>query len=131
MIEFAILLPLLLLILVGIIDMGRLFLAQAMVTNAAREGARMVALGYTTDQADERIEDALPEIERYGGIAPTVYGGDPSFPCPAAPSPTDFVSATVATADFQWLALDDIVGLFGDPISLPVPRSTGTMRCLG
>jgi Flp pilus assembly protein TadG len=38
--EFAILLPLLMLIVVGILDLGRLSSAYVVITNAAREGAR-------------------------------------------------------------------------------------------
>jgi Flp pilus assembly protein TadG len=38
--EFALLLPLLLLVLFGILDLGRLFHAAIAITNAAREGAR-------------------------------------------------------------------------------------------
>jgi Flp pilus assembly protein TadG len=44
-VEFALLLPLLLLILLGIIDFGRMLNAQETLTQAAREGARVVALG--------------------------------------------------------------------------------------
>jgi len=44
MIEFAIILPVLLLILLGIIDLGRLFYSYEAVANAAREGARYCAL---------------------------------------------------------------------------------------
>jgi hypothetical protein len=39
-VEFALLLPLLLLVLIGILDLGRLFHAAITITNAAREGAR-------------------------------------------------------------------------------------------
>jgi Flp pilus assembly protein TadG len=44
-VEFALLLPLLLLIVFGIIDFGRALNAQITLTQAAREGARMAALG--------------------------------------------------------------------------------------
>jgi Flp pilus assembly protein TadG len=40
MVEFAIVLPLLLMLLFGIIEMGVLLYNQAMITNASREGAR-------------------------------------------------------------------------------------------
>lgn len=43
-VEFALLLPLLLLLLFGIIDFGRALNAQITITQAAREGARLVAL---------------------------------------------------------------------------------------
>lgn len=40
LVEFAIILPLVLLILIGVLDLGRLSFAAITVTNAAREGAR-------------------------------------------------------------------------------------------
>lgn len=46
-VEFALLLPLLLLIVFGIIDFGRALNTQITLTQAAREGARLAALGQT------------------------------------------------------------------------------------
>src|SRR5437773_10844519 len=43
-VEFALVLPLLLLILFGIIDFGRAYNAQVTLTQAAREGVRLAAL---------------------------------------------------------------------------------------
>lgn len=43
-VEFALMLPLLLLLVFGIIDFGRALNAQVTLTQAAREGARLVAL---------------------------------------------------------------------------------------
>jgi Flp pilus assembly protein TadG len=44
-VEFALVLPLLLLIIFGIIDSGRALSAQVILTGAAREGVRLAALG--------------------------------------------------------------------------------------
>src|SRR5215469_8310359 len=44
-VEFALLLPLLLLLVFGIIDFGRALNAQITLTQAAREGSRLAALG--------------------------------------------------------------------------------------
>jgi Flp pilus assembly protein TadG len=44
-VEFALLLPLLMLLVFGIVDFGRALNAQITLTQAAREGARMAALG--------------------------------------------------------------------------------------
>jgi Flp pilus assembly protein TadG len=44
-VEFALLLPVLLLLVFGIIDFGRALNAQITLTQAAREGARLAALG--------------------------------------------------------------------------------------
>ena len=45
MVEFAILLPLLVLFVFGIVEFGRAYSAQIELTSAVREGARAVALG--------------------------------------------------------------------------------------
>jgi Flp pilus assembly protein TadG len=50
-VEFALLLPLLLLIVFGLIDFGRAINAQITLTQAAREGARALALGQSTYQS--------------------------------------------------------------------------------
>ena len=50
-VEMAIVLPLLLLVVGGLVDFGRAYYINVVITNAAREGARMVAMGYTTAQA--------------------------------------------------------------------------------
>ena len=63
LIEFALTLPLLLLLVLGIIEFGFLFQEYEVVTNAAREGARIGALipsaGYTTNDAKARATDYL------------------------------------------------------------------------
>jgi Flp pilus assembly protein TadG len=50
-VEFALLLPLLLVLVLGVIDFGRLLNAQITLTQAAREGARLVALGQPNVQS--------------------------------------------------------------------------------
>jgi Flp pilus assembly protein TadG len=50
-VEFALLLPLLVLIVFGLIDFGRAINAQITLTQAAREGARALALGQSTYQS--------------------------------------------------------------------------------
>lgn len=49
-VEFALLLPLLVLLVFGMIDFGRAINAQITITQAAREGARALALGQSTYQ---------------------------------------------------------------------------------
>ncbi len=59
LIEFALVLPLLLLVLLGIIEFGLLFQQYEVVTNAAREGARIAVLPTYTKA------DALTRINQY------------------------------------------------------------------
>jgi len=63
-VEFALLLPLLLLILMGIIDFGRMLNAQETLTQAAREGARLEALDQPNVQS--RTQDAATGLSPVG-----------------------------------------------------------------
>jgi Flp pilus assembly protein TadG len=61
-VEFALVLPLLLLLVCGIIDFGRALNAQISLTEAAREGARLAALGYSSAAVDARAVAAAPDL---------------------------------------------------------------------
>jgi len=71
-IEMALTLPLLLVVIFGIIDFGFMFQRYEVVTNAAREGARLGVLqdsaGYTAGEAQNRALDYL----RASGLNGTV-----------------------------------------------------------
>lgn len=124
-VEFALVLPVLLLVLFGIIDFGRLYFTQITLTDAAREGVRVLALegasgsGYTSAQAvadaKSRVQDAAAGVD--GTV--TVTTGT----C------TDGQPVTVtATTDFSFLTpLPDLAGLLG----LSTVTGTGVMRCGG
>ena len=56
LIEFALVLPLLLAMLAGIVDFGRMFQRLEVTTNAAREGARLASLpGYSQTDVQNRV----------------------------------------------------------------------------
>ncbi|MFC7486698.1 TadE/TadG family type IV pilus assembly protein [Knoellia pratensis] len=129
MVEFALLLPLLLLVLFGLIDMGRMFLVQAMVTNGAREGARMAALGYSASEITARAEASMPNLNGVSGGTHTVV---PTTACPSVLTATSERSVTVTVSGFNWVALGAISGLFpGGGITPPQPTATSSMRCSG
>jgi len=60
LVEFALVLPLLLLVVLGIAEFGFMFQRYEVVTNAAREGARMAVLpGYVTADVQARVNTYL------------------------------------------------------------------------
>lgn len=63
MVEFALLLPLLLMLLLGIVEFGRIFGASLTVNHCAREGARLGALGATDAEIVSRIRDAATALD--------------------------------------------------------------------
>ena len=75
LVELALLLPFMLIILIGVLDLGRVFFAQIAVTNAAREGVRYL----TTHPADriggysKTIEAARDQAE-FSGFPASSFG---------------------------------------------------------
>jgi Flp pilus assembly protein TadG len=62
LVEFALVLPLLLAVFGGIVDFGLLLQRQQVVTNAAREGARLAILpGYTLNDVRARVTQFVRE----------------------------------------------------------------------
>jgi Flp pilus assembly protein TadG len=56
LVEFALCLPLLLVVIAGIVDFGFVFQRQEVITNAAREGARLAVLpGYDPTAVEARV----------------------------------------------------------------------------
>ncbi len=110
-VEFALVLPLLVLILFGTIEFGRAYNAKTTLTHAAREGVRVLALNTADPAATARA--AAPSLDP-GSIGVTTAGG---VPC----TPGQQVSVTL-TYPVQYS-----IPLFGDGTwSL---SETATMRC--
>jgi Flp pilus assembly protein TadG len=64
LIEFALVMPLLLLLVIGIIEFGRAWNAQQALTDAAREGARKAVIfdaGTTQQDVEDVVKDALSD----------------------------------------------------------------------
>jgi Flp pilus assembly protein TadG len=73
LIEFALILPVLLVVMAGILDMGFLFKDWEVVTNAAREGARAAALpGWVTSDVELRVNKYLAGGGLEGAATTTV-----------------------------------------------------------
>ena len=117
MVEFALVLPLLVLFVFGIVEFGRAYNAKIQLTSAVREGARAAALGgpsITTAVIEDKTRNAASGLDS-DGI--TVV----STRCETAAS----VNATVtATYEFDY----DIPLLGSRTADL---KATGVMRCAG
>src|SRR5512132_138208 len=73
LIEMAFTLPLLLLISMGIIEFGRAFQTWQILTNAAREGARVAVLpGYSDSMVAARVQEYVQAGVLDAGVTPTV-----------------------------------------------------------
>ena len=89
--EFALVLPLLLFVVLGIAEFGFIFQRYEVVTNAAREGARMAVLpGYDTAPAEDAIRARVRAYIQAGRVP--ITGGTP----PASIVNVDIADGSVA-----------------------------------
>ncbi|HUZ54815.1 MAG TPA: TadE family protein [Streptosporangiaceae bacterium] len=120
-VEFALLLPLLLLLLFGIIDFGRALNAQVTLTQAAREGARLTALNQPN--VTSRTQAAATGLS---GVGVAVLSA-----CPVGSGPTANADVKV-TYTFTFVTpIGAIAKMFGgsglgSPLTL---HAEGVMPC--
>ena len=63
-VEFAFVAPVFFLLVLGLVEMGRMMMVQQSLTNAAREGCRMAVMGTTTSgsDVDAAVRDYLQSV---------------------------------------------------------------------
>ena len=64
MVEFALVLPIFLLVLFAIVDFGMAFHAWITVTNSAREGARLGSVRATSAEIEQRVRDTATSLDQ-------------------------------------------------------------------
>ena len=110
LVEFALVFPLLLLVVLGVIDFGLLFQRYEVVTNAAREGARIAVLpGYGAEDVQFRVAQFLTA----GGLSntPTV-NTDLNVPRSIGGNCMN-VAVVSVSYPHTYLFLGGIIGYFG------------------
>jgi Flp pilus assembly protein TadG len=129
LIEMALVLPLLLLIIMGIIDFGFMFREMNVVTNAAREGART---GILPDYDDADIDARVQQYMNAAGIGVS---------CPSASCVVlkPVVSVTAPSGPFQardvrvtifhdWTFMSPFAAMFGGSFSSVALSGRAVMR---
>jgi Flp pilus assembly protein TadG len=125
LIEFAFSLPLLLLLIVGIFDFGFLFQKYQVLTNAAREGARMAVLtGYLPGDVQNRVTAYLAAGGAVGTPTTTVANGIIA-PGSGAPFTTKRVTVTLP---HTFTYLGPIATMFGGSFGTVTLTATSEMR---
>lgn len=116
MVEFALVLPVLVLLLFGVIEFTRAYNAKTSMTHAAREGARTLALRGSVSDAQARVRASSPSLNQANLTITTT---------PASGTCTPGQTVTVVVS-------------YRMPYSIPLFRSgewslqeTGVMRCGG
>ena len=117
-VEFAIVLPLLLLFIFGIIEFSLMFYDKAVITNASREGARAGILFHAGTAADPRpsVSDITAVVDSYSKDRLITFGTDTvmldpgNLPTPCSTS-GDMLTVTVKY-NYDFLIVPDLLAAF-------------------
>jgi Flp pilus assembly protein TadG len=120
----AIIMPLLLLLLFGIIDMGRLLQQQIQLTEAAREAARIGALNGT-------ITDMQAQVTLVVGTGVTVTYPSLPVPCTSSSLSGSDAQVVVQRAFAPATPVAGLLSLFGTSGASWTIKATGVMSCIG
>jgi Flp pilus assembly protein TadG len=124
-IEFALTLPLLLVIVLGMFDFAMAFRQYQVMTNAAREGARMAVLpGYSDSDIETRVSDYLTA----SGVTATVETALETESVSPASGPSFSVRHVTLTSTYTFSFLGPIAGLFGGNFSSVTLTAQSVMR---
>jgi Flp pilus assembly protein TadG len=119
-VEFALIVPLLIVLVLGIAEFGRAFQVQGTLSAAAREGVRVMALQNDSVAAKAAVRNAATSLD------PTITDAEISiFPltgCPAVNPGSATVRLTIS------YPMPYLTGFFGSGLNL---TGTGVMRCDG
>lgn len=128
-VELAIVLPLMMLLIGGIVDFGRAFYTKVTITNSAREGARAAMFPGTSNSTDVQAR----AFQALGGSPGADYSVTLSASCPTAAGATPTTTTvTVTRSNFTWVLLGPAMSLFGAGGTLPSTLSGhATMQCGG
>ena len=127
MVEFALTFPLLLLVVMGIIDFGLLFQQYEVLTNAAREGARVSVLpGYGSTDIQTRVNQYLQGTSLTPASVTTVVGAAQTLSIGGGLC----VSVTPVTVSYthSYLFLSGIASYFGASFGTKTLTATASMR---
>jgi Flp pilus assembly protein TadG len=114
-VEFALILPILVALLFGIVEFGRAYNAQISVTAAAREGARVMSIQKNVATTQDAVIAASPSLN------PQLTNGQIVI------TPVSCTAGTNTTVTVTY-HLNFMTGLFGKGVDL---TGKGVMRCGG
>lgn len=124
LVEFALVLPIALLIILALFDLGRAVFVYNGLTNAAREGARLAVVNQDKDDVTDRVADMTIGIGLSNAGDPDdvvsffkqLPNDDPTANDECSTLAVGCVAVVVARA--EWSAITPIIGSIVGPISL-------------
>jgi Flp pilus assembly protein TadG len=127
LVEFALTFPLLLLVVMGIVDFGLLFQQYEVLTNAAREGARVSVLpGYGSTDIQTRVNQYLQGTSLTPASVTTTVGAAQTVSIGSGLCAS--VSPVTVSYTHSYVFLSGIANFFGASFGSKTLTATASMR---
>jgi Flp pilus assembly protein TadG len=119
LVEFALVFPIVIVILLAIFDLGRLVFAYNDIGNAARQGARTAIIDQTGNNARDRVIQMATSLGLTASDVQVSYADSDGNDCHDLNTGklTLACQATV-TVDFKWSAITPVIGSIVGPITV-------------
>ena len=125
LVEFALVFPIAILLLMAVFDVGRAVFAYNGLTNAAREGARLAAVNQDPDKIKQRVREmtfgtgvtnlANANFIRFHREGPNLVTPTANPVCPSGAMAIGCVAIVLAESD--WRAITPVIGQIIGPIT--------------
>lgn len=129
-VEFAIVVPVLLIILLALVDFGRLFFVQVSLNAASREGARAASVGRSSVDVDSIVQASAASTASISSLGATTQLSVTLDPCSGAADDTAVVEVGVP---FAWVTPIELLQFYNPDSSLGeiTLGSRSEMLCVG
>lgn len=103
-VEFGLIVPIFILFILGLVDIGMMFARGQMVNNAAREAVRMASLGATSEEINTAVQNSLDDSHSTVTVTVTCTKAD-GAPCGAFNASAESGGTAVVTVHYvgPWL----------------------------
>ena len=125
LVEFALVFPIAMLVLMAVFDVGRAVFVYNGLTNAAREGARLAAVNQDETMIEQRVTAMTfgsgvtnlgdPDFVRFHREGPDLDTPTPNPVCPATAMAVGCMA--IVNAESDWTAITPIIGQIIGPIT--------------
>ncbi|MDZ7615745.1 MAG: TadE/TadG family type IV pilus assembly protein [Patescibacteria group bacterium] len=109
-VEFAVIAPVFFLLVFGMIEFGRMIMVQQIITNAAREGARIAVLDGATTHGSGGVANTVDEYLEGAGIRGATVTVIPDPPDSAGWGEPVTVTVSIPFSQVSWLPTPMFVG---------------------
>jgi Flp pilus assembly protein TadG len=115
LVEFALVFPIVIVILLAIFDLGRLVFAYNDIGNAARQGARTAIIDQAPNHARDRVIQMATGVDLDPTKVAVTYIKSDGTACP---SPKTLACQAVITVSYDWSAITPVIGNIVGPITV-------------